>query len=355
MDLFIKKHWFGIIVAIVIIALVFYKNIDAILLWRAELAGDAYIAMASGVTALIALGFAIWQGWQNQKHNKLSLRPLLGSDLLNKRTDNMKYIKFELVNYGVGPLIVKEMLMFSDNEEDELGHSIKSYLDFMYKKLKGIRERQIGFLAPGSVMEIGNRLIVWGIHYDIQNENIDFIYNLDVKVKYQSVYEDEIYVYDTREDSKFKEQKLLATPAPAFPFTARKLAHIHAECSTIVRPWSVEDFAYSLINPKMFHTECESGFALGLQIDDTQIELLNLAVYSREQGKGLGYALLNEFIAESKKKGGQSIFLEVAKNNTPALHLYKKAGFTRVGLRLAYYPVPNASPIDAILMRLDIK
>ncbi len=136
---------------------------------------------------------------------------------------------------------------------------------------------------------------------------------------------------------------------------AQTLAHIHAACFTIPRPWTVDEFATLLQNPTVFHTKHEHGFAIGQRLDDTQTELLTLAIIPEQQGKGFGRELLNNFIADVKNKNGQNIVLEVAKNNTPALHLYEKAGFKRVGLRTAYYEVPNAPNIDAILMRLDIE
>ena len=135
---------------------------------------------------------------------------------------------------------------------------------------------------------------------------------------------------------------------------AQTLAHIHAACFTIPRPWTAQEFHDLLENPTVFHILHGFGFAIGQHLDKTQTELLTLAIIPYEQGKGHGHDLLNDFITEVKKQGRKSIFLEVAENNVPALHLYKKAGFKKVGLRPAYYEVPNAPNIDAILMRMDI-
>ncbi len=103
-----------------------------------------------------------------------------------------------------------------------------------------------------------------------------------------------------------------------------------------------------------FTLNMSMGLPSGNGWTSTQTELLTLAVIPEQQGKGFGRELLNNFIAEVKNKDGQNIVLEVAENNTPALHMYKVAGFYEIGNRPAYYTAPNAPAIDAILMRFDI-
>ncbi len=135
---------------------------------------------------------------------------------------------------------------------------------------------------------------------------------------------------------------------------AQTLAHIHVACFTIPRPWTAQEFHDLLENPTVFHIKHEHGFAIGQRLDDTQTELLTLAVIPEQQGKGFGRELLNNFIAEVKNKNGQNIVLEVAENNKSALGLYITAGFYKIGFRTDYYQVPNAPNINAVLMRLDI-
>jgi ribosomal protein S18 acetylase RimI-like enzyme len=49
------------------------------------------------------------------------------------------------------------------------------------------------------------------------------------------------------------------------------------------------------------------------------------------------------------------MLLEVRPSNTPALRLYERKGFMRVGLRRRYYPAHDGAREDAIVMirRLD--
>ncbi len=64
-------------------------------------------------------------------------------------------------------------------------------------------------------------------------------------------------------------------------------------------------------------------------------EVMSVAVPKKFQRQGLGWALVRSTI-EKIKKG--RLHLEVAENNTPAIELYKRLGFTKSRVRSAYYP-----------------
>ncbi len=346
MNIYLKIFIIILITATAITPTVYFVGIDGIGVWLSGLGASAFIAV-------IALGFAIWQGWQNQKHNKLSLCPLLGSNLLDSRSGNKRHIKFELVNNGVGPVIIESVILFFEGKE-KLRDSAKEYNEFFNKNLKNFDNRNLGFLVPDSIMKTTEEQVIWDVKYNLGTDNVDFIKKLDLRVEYKSIYGDKMPAYDTREDIKFIEYKsMITTPSPSL--IAQKFAHIHAACFTIPRPWTAEEFVSLLKIPNVVYIEHEYGLAIGGWLDTEQTELSSLAVIPHEQSKGIGDALLKKFIATIKANGGKSIFLEVAENNAPALHLYEKAGFKKVGLRTSYYEVPNAPNIDAILMRLDIE
>ncbi len=139
---------------------------------------------------------------------------------------------------------------------------------------------------------------------------------------------------------------------------AKNLAHIHAACFTVPRPWTEKEFEDLLKYPHPLIITHPHRFIMGRWADSEQIELITLGVEPAHQNKGYGRELLKEFIAEVTNKGGKIIFLDVAENNAKALHLYKEFGFTKIGMRPAYYDVPdspNAPKIDGVVMRLDIK
>ena len=68
-----------------------------------------------------------------------------------------------------------------------------------------------------------------------------------------------------------------------------------------------------------------------------EAEILTLAVSPSERRKGLGSFLMESFIRRAKLARVDRIILEVAANNKPALDLYLKYSFIRIGERKAYY------------------
>lgn len=71
-----------------------------------------------------------------------------------------------------------------------------------------------------------------------------------------------------------------------------------------------------------------------------QAHINNLAVLPELRGRGLGTQLLEAIIAEAAHLGAELLTLEVRQSNTPALRLYARAGFERVGERKNYYTNP---------------
>jgi ribosomal-protein-alanine N-acetyltransferase len=89
-----------------------------------------------------------------------------------------------------------------------------------------------------------------------------------------------------------------------------------------------------------------AGFLVARHVvpDESEVELLNLAVAPEFRGKGLGRALLGDLLAT----GGATVFLEVRESNQAARNLYKSTGFKEVNIRPQYYPDP---PEAAIVMK----
>jgi ribosomal protein S18 acetylase RimI-like enzyme len=63
-------------------------------------------------------------------------------------------------------------------------------------------------------------------------------------------------------------------------------------------------------------------------VKDGGIELTYIGVATDQRGKGIGETLLREFIQASRSRGYHSIVLSVEKENSAAISLYEKAGFT---------------------------
>ncbi|MBB4658113.1 GNAT family N-acetyltransferase [Parvularcula dongshanensis] len=63
----------------------------------------------------------------------------------------------------------------------------------------------------------------------------------------------------------------------------------------------------------------------------------SIAVRPEARGRGVGHLVLTAFLNAAYARGAVVIHLEVATDNAPALALYDRAGFERVGTRRDYY------------------
>ncbi len=71
-------------------------------------------------------------------------------------------------------------------------------------------------------------------------------------------------------------------------------------------------------------------------VEEAHITLL--AVHPDYQRQGFGQAILWAMLRSAKQRGLERATLEVSVTNQPAICLYTKFGFQRVGLRRGYYP-----------------
>lgn len=90
------------------------------------------------------------------------------------------------------------------------------------------------------------------------------------------------------------------------------------------------------------------GFCILQPVLD-EANLLLMAVHPNQQGKGVGYKLLDESIALLKNDPVQ-IFLEVRESNLAAIGLYEKSGFHQIDLRRNYYPNVDGTKEHAVIM-----
>ena len=127
------------------------------------------------------------------------------------------------------------------------------------------------------------------------------------------------------------------------------------ESSGIAHPWT-RDSIEALIND-------ENKIAMKAFLDDGSVlayvgasyvldeaEIGNICVLPGYRGMGVGKSLLNALIDELKSRGILTVFLEVESDNTNAIALYEKAGFTRYNSRKDYYGEGR----DAMLYRRSL-
>ena len=92
------------------------------------------------------------------------------------------------------------------------------------------------------------------------------------------------------------------------------------------------------------------GFALSRQVAD-EAELLLLATDPKWQKRGIGSALLKDFLVHARKSQIETLHLEVRDNN-PAIDFYSGFGFEAVHRRPSYYKGNDGTLHDAISFTL---
>jgi ribosomal-protein-alanine N-acetyltransferase len=82
-----------------------------------------------------------------------------------------------------------------------------------------------------------------------------------------------------------------------------------------------------------------------------QGDIQTIAVDPVRRGAGLGRALMQALIEESRRRGAGELFLEVRADNPVARSLYESLGFAEIGVRRGYY---QPDGVDAVVMKLDV-
>lgn len=96
------------------------------------------------------------------------------------------------------------------------------------------------------------------------------------------------------------------------------------------------------------HTLC--GYA-GYWFDGDDAQIMTIGVAKQYQRKGIASKLLSTMIKTVKQIGAKRMLLEVRVDNVPALALYERFGFVKMGLRKRYY---QPEGVDAYTMCADL-
>ena len=125
-----------------------------------------------------------------------------------------------------------------------------------------------------------------------------------------------------------------------------EVAAIENDCFS--HPWSRRSLESELQNEtSRFLVAVEDGKVIGYIGMSAVIDegyLFNAAVDSHYRKKGVGSALVRELVTWCQKHDCAFLTLEVRESNAPAIALYSRFGFVRVGERKNYYsdPAENA-------------
>jgi [ribosomal protein S18]-alanine N-acetyltransferase len=94
-----------------------------------------------------------------------------------------------------------------------------------------------------------------------------------------------------------------------------------------------------------------AGFIIVQAINSQKAQLLTLDIDPHYRRRGIGTMLLESAHNFLKERGFQTILLEVAVRNDPALKLYQKLGYEYIRTKKRYYP----DGADALQMRKTLR
>ncbi|AJM78320.1 ribosomal-protein-alanine N-acetyltransferase [Rathayibacter toxicus] len=80
-------------------------------------------------------------------------------------------------------------------------------------------------------------------------------------------------------------------------------------------------------------------------------DIQTIAVRASARRTGIGRRLLRALLEIARARGAREVFLEVRADNSAAHSLYYAEGFTKIGVRRAYY---QPDGVDAIVMRVPL-
>ena len=136
---------------------------------------------------------------------------------------------------------------------------------------------------------------------------------------------------------------------------AEDCARLHG--ASFAHPWSAEEMtalissattlAVAALDPANGRLR---GFVLARVAAD-EAEILTIVADPTVRRMGVGRALLAENLRQAVSAGARAMFLEVDQDNFPAIALYNRLGFVRVGERAGYYRRKDGQRATAILMR----
>ena len=123
------------------------------------------------------------------------------------------------------------------------------------------------------------------------------------------------------------------------------------EKEAITPPWSEQAFRESLgLEHTILLAAIQDGQVAGYCVcyqSFEEGEITNVAVKKELRGQGIAGKLLEKLCSYGKERGLEHYILEVRAGNEPAIHLYERSGFTRVGIRKGFYEQPVE---DAVIM-----
>ena len=110
----------------------------------------------------------------------------------------------------------------------------------------------------------------------------------------------------------------------------------------LARPWS------RVWAARLAPGEPPVAFLVAWHVAD-ELHILNVATTEALRRRHLGLALMEEALAYGAAHHIRIVLLEVRRSNLPAIKLYRRLGFTALGVRAGYYADNDEDAIEMIL------
>ncbi len=121
------------------------------------------------------------------------------------------------------------------------------------------------------------------------------------------------------------------------------VAEVEKEC--FASPWSEKSLSEELENPQAFLLVATVGEEIAGYMGTISVygecSVTNIAVKEKYRKSGIASSLIQRAILNSLYCGDEFITLEVRKSNIPAISLYEKFGFQKMGERKNFYRLPT--------------
>ncbi|WP_294533801.1 ribosomal protein S18-alanine N-acetyltransferase [uncultured Rhodoblastus sp.] len=147
-------------------------------------------------------------------------------------------------------------------------------------------------------------------------------------------------------------RQAMSAPRALRPSDGAACAALHR--ASFAHPWAASEFEALLTDSACFGEAIEAksrlaGFVLSRRALD-EAEILTIVVDTRLRQRGCGQRLLAAHLSQLSALGVIKLFLEVDETNEAALALYRRLGFTQLGMRKGYYVKKDGLRANALIL-----
>ena len=140
---------------------------------------------AAIIIAGLAFILTIFLGWQNHRHNKLSVRPLLKFDVTIGQGESTRVYKLKLVNCGIGPAIIKDVKLFFEDKPVPLDED-HAFIRFINKITKDFERKEFRAILLEDTLVAGEKITVFD--FEFQSQKLDVLLKMALLIEYESFY-----------------------------------------------------------------------------------------------------------------------------------------------------------------------